>query len=264
MFVDIHTHILPFVDDGSESWETSIQMIQQAEKQGVVTMIATPHILSENDYRIEDDIISKYQELKKRMKESNLKIKLYLGSEIYAQPDMTLNHKISTYNNNKKYFLVEFPMTSIPRFVADKFFEFIVSEKIPIIAHPERNLGFQNKTRLAYDFVQRGALMQINSLSILGKHGSAAKQIAFKLISHHLAHFVASDCHDPEHRTVNLAQAYDVVVKNWDKTTADLLFYHNPNKILKAEKIEPLEPIPIDDELKQPFWKRINFFNKKY
>ena len=128
-------------------------------------------------------------------------MKLFLGSEIYVQPDMTLNHQISTINNNNKYFLVEFPMTSIPRFVAEKFFSFIVDDKIPVIAHPERNIGFQKKPNLAYEFVQRGALLQINARSISGKHGERARLVAHKLISNNLAHFVASDCHDPHCQT---------------------------------------------------------------
>ncbi len=261
MIVDIHTHILPYVDDGAENWDVSLELLEQAESQGVVAMVATPHILSENDYRVEDDIISKYRELKKRAKENNLKIKLYLGCEIYAQPDMTLDHKISTYNNNKKYFLVEFPMTSIPRFVAEKFFNFILSGKIPIIAHPERNAGFVNKPSLAYEFVQRGALLQVNALSILGKHGSKSKALAYQLISHNLVHFVASDTHDPEKRSVRMAECYNLVVGQWGLDRAKSLFYENPAKAIKGVKIVSPEPILLQDEQKQPFWKKMKLFN---
>lgn len=261
MIVDIHTHILPYVDDGAESWDDSLELLGQAESQGVLAMVATPHILSENDYRIEEDIISKYRELKKRARENNLKIQLYLGCEIYAQPDMTLDHKISTYNNNKKYFLVEFPMTSIPRFVAEKFFNFILAEKIPVIAHPERNAGFINKPSLAYEFVQRGALLQINAMSLLGKHGSKSKALAHQLISHNLAHFIASDTHDPERRSVRMAECYNLVVDQWGQDKAKSLFYDNPAKVIKGVKIESPEPIPLQDEQKQPFWKKMKLFN---
>ena len=186
MLIDIHTHIIPYIDDGADNWEQSLELLKQGERDGIVAAVATPHVLSENDYRIENAIISKFSELKQRANNNHFKMKLYLGSEIYVQPDMTLDHQISTINNNNKYFLVEFPMTSIPRFVADKFFDFIVDDKIPIIAHPERNLGFQNKTILAFEFVQRGALMQINACSLLGKHGERAKALAFRLISNDL------------------------------------------------------------------------------
>ncbi|MBD3287373.1 hypothetical protein GF337_01100 [candidate division KSB1 bacterium] len=261
MIVDIHTHILPYVDDGAENWDVSLELLQQAESQGVIAMVATPHILNENDYRLEENIITKYRELKKRARENNLKIKLYLGCEIYAQPDMTLDHKISTYNNNQKYFLVEFPMTSIPQFVAQKFFDLILEEKTPIIAHPERNAGFINKPSLAYEFVQRGALMQINALSLLGKHGSKPKDLAYKLISYNLAHFVASDSHDPEKRSVRMAECYEIVASQWGAEKAKMLFYENPAKAIKGISIDREEPIPLHEEQKQSFWKRMKLFN---
>lgn len=263
MLIDIHTHILPYIDDGAENWNVSLELLKQGEEQGILAAVATPHILSEIDYRIEDEIISNFLELKKRAKQHHLKIKLYLGSEIYVHPDMTLNHKISTINNKNKYFLVEFPMNSIPRFIAEKFFNFILEEKVPIIAHPERNIGFQSKPMIAYDFVQRGALMQINALSLLGKHGERAKSLAFKLISNNLAHFVASDCHDARHRSMKLVESYEIISRNWGKEVADLLFYKNPLKVIKGQKIELLEPLPIEKKNKKSFWQKLKMFKSK-
>lgn len=257
MFIDIHTHIIPYVDDGATSWEHSIELLKQGEKDGIVAAIATPHILSENDYKIEKDIISKFGELKKLAKDKGLKMKLFLGSEIYVQPDMTLTHQISTINNNNKYFLVEFPMTSIPRFVAEKFFSFIVDDKIPVIAHPERNIGFQKKPNLAYEFVQRGALLQINARSISGKHGERARLVAHKLISNNLAHFVASDCHDPNRRSMTLKESFDIAAKNWGSSMAKLLFFENPKLLINGQKIEPLEPSPIVSESKRSFIQKL-------
>ena len=262
MLIDIHTHIIPYIDDGAENWEQSLELLANGEKEGIIAAVATPHILSENDYQIEKDIISRFAELKQKAKDHNLKMKLFLGSEIYVQPDMTLDHQISTINNNKRYFLVEFPMTSIPRFVAEKFFHFIVDEKIPIIAHPERNIGFYNKSMLAYEFVQRGALMQINALSLIGKHGERAKSIAFKFISHNLVHFIASDCHNPKHRSMSLIESYEVVLKNWGENIAKMLFYENPQKVINGQRIEPLEPIPFKEERKESFWQKLKNFNK--
>lgn len=263
MLIDIHAHIIPYIDDGADDWEESLELLTQGEKEGITAVVATPHILSENDYLIEKEIISKFLELKQKAKAQHLKMKLYLGSEIYVQPDMTLNHKISTINNTEKYFLVEFPMNNIPRFVADKFFNFIVDEKIPIIAHPERNIGFQNNPILAYEFVQRGALMQINANSLLGKHGDRAKSLAFKLISNDLAHIIASDCHNPNHRSMSLIESYKIVEKNWGKYIAKLLFFVNPQYVIKGQKIESWEPQPVGDESQKSLFKKLIFFKNK-
>lgn len=262
MFIDVHTHILPYVDDGSDTWETSLELLRQGEKEGVVAAIATPHVLSEADYKYEADIITKFNELKQRANDAKLKIQLFLGCEIYVQPDMTLEHKISTINHNGKYFLVEFPMTSIPRFVAEKFFDFIVDEKVPIVAHPERNIGFMNRPNLAFEFVQRGALMQVNSPSIIGKHGNKAQQLAFQFIENDLVHFVGSDCHNPNHRSMALKEAYNIVYNQWGKEKADLLFYENAKNMINGQDIHFFEPVPIGEE-KKSIWQRLAYFTKK-
>ncbi len=260
--VDIHSHILPYIDDGADDWDSSLTMLKNAEAEGIVAIVATPHILHNNDFKIESRIISTYKELCQRAKDAGLKIKIYLGCEIYAQPDTSLDYKIATLNSNKKYFLIEFPMNSIPQFVPDQFFNFIVNEKIPIVAHPERNIGFQKRPQLIYEYVQRGALMQINEGSLRGRYGEMAKQLSFKMIENNLAHFVASDGHKPNSRTVTLAESYKVIVEKYNKDLADQLYYSDAIKAIKGETIQTNSPIPIEEDLKPKFWQRWKLFRK--
>src|SRR3990172_7905031 len=146
-------------------------MLRQGEEDGIKEVAITHHILSNLDFQREAEIITKFKEVKKRIEIEKIKIKVHLGSELYSQVDMELDHTISTYNDNKKYFLVEFPMQGVPRFVEEYFFEIITRGKIPVIAHPERNLGIIRNPERAYNFVQRGALLQMNAGSIVGRHG---------------------------------------------------------------------------------------------
>lgn len=261
--IDIHSHILPYIDDGSDDWESSLTMLKNAEKEGIVAIVATPHILSENDFNTEKQIIETYLELQRRVEAEGLKIKIYLGCEIYAQHDTSLDHKIATLNNNKKYFLVEFPMGAIPRFVPEMFFNFIVNEKIPIVAHPERNMGFQKRPSLVYDYIQRGAFMQINEGSLRGRYGQHAQMLAVKMIENNLVHIVASDGHKPNSRTVTLLQSYNVIADNFGKDKAELLFYLNPKRAINGEPLANDSPIPIEGELKPGFWQRIKMLKKK-
>ncbi|MBN2008680.1 hypothetical protein JW960_05000 [candidate division KSB1 bacterium] len=258
--IDIHTHIIPYVDDGADDWATALALLQQGEKDGIKAAVATPHILSEIDYRLEPEIIKNFKELKVRAEDAGIKMKLYLGCEIYVQPDMTLEHTLSTLNQTGKYFLTEFPMNAIPRFVAEKFFELIIADKVPIVAHPERNIGFMSKPMIAYEFVQRGALMQVNAPSLLGKHGEKARQLAFTLIEHNLVHFLGSDCHRPSHRSMGLREAYKVIVDNWGTETAKNICFENARKMLNGESIEIPEPIPIEEMEKPSIWKRVRTF----
>jgi protein-tyrosine phosphatase len=261
--VDIHSHILPYIDDGADNWDNSLTMLKNAEKEGIIAIVATPHILHNNDHKLEPKIISTYSELCQRTEDAGLKIKIYLGCEIYAQPDTSIDYQIATFNNNKKYFLIEFPMNSIPQFVPEQFFNFIVNEKIPIVAHPERNLGFQKRPQLIYEYVQRGALMQINEGSMRGRYGEMAKLLAFKMIENNLAHFVASDGHKPNSRTVTLSESYNLILEKFGKQAANRLFADNPIKAIKGEPILIGAPVQIDGELKPSFWKRLKLFKKR-
>jgi protein-tyrosine phosphatase len=260
---DIHSHILPYIDDGADDWDSSLTMLKNAEEEGIIAIVATPHILHNNDFKIEPKIISTHKELCQRAKDAGLKIKIYLGCEIYAQPDTLIDHQISTINSNNKYFLIEFPMNSIPQFVPDQFFNFIVNEKIPIVAHPERNLGFQKRPQLVYEYVQRGALMQINEGSLRGRYGEMAELLAYKMIENNLAHFVASDGHKPNSRTVTLAESYNIITEKYGKAIANQLFYANPVKAIKGEPIQTNTPVPIEGALKPGFWQWMTFFKKR-
>ncbi|MFQ5707385.1 MAG: tyrosine-protein phosphatase [bacterium] len=244
--IDIHSHVLPKIDDGPNSWEDTLAMLHQAEEDGIAEVAITHHIVSNMDYRREEEIILKFKELKERIAFEKIKIKIHLGSEIYAQPDMELYHSISTYNDNKKYFLVEFPMQGIPRFVADRFFDLILEGLVPIVAHPERNLGIIRNPQRAYEFVQRGALLQMNAGSILGRHGEPVKDTAEILLNGNLIHFVGSDGHNTRRRPLKLRAAREAVASGWGEARAALLFRENPQKALAGQEITISEPLPVE------------------
>lgn len=248
--IDIHSHVLPKIDDGPVTWEDTMAMLRQAEEDGTKEVAITHHILSNLDYEREGEIITKFKELQERIKIEKIGIKIHLGAEIYSQPDMELCHTISTYNDNKKYFLVEFPMQGIPTFVADHFFALISDGMVPIIAHPERNGGVIRKPERAYEFVQRGALLQMNAGSILGRHGAPVKDTATILLNSDLVHFVGSDGHNTKRRPLQLGAARNAVAEGWGEYRANLLFQENPGKVIAGEPINPQEPLPIQPLLK--------------
>ena len=153
-------------------------------------------------------------------------------------------------------------MNSIPQFVPDQFFNFIVNEQTPIVAHPERNIGFQKRPQLIYEYVQRGALMQLNEGSLRRRYGEMAQLLAFKMTENNLAHFIASDGHKPNSRTVTLAESYHLIHEKFGKQIANRLFADNPLKAIKGEAIQIGAPVPIDGELRPSFWKRWRLFNR--
>ena len=133
--IDIHTHILPLVDDGATSFEMAIQMIKQEVNDGVKTIFLTPHYVKNTEFDIDLEIINKtFEELKEKVKELELDVELILGREVYFRDN--LDYDLYTLNNSK-YILVEFPMKSYFD-IEEAIYNLNVSGYKPIIAHIER------------------------------------------------------------------------------------------------------------------------------
>lgn len=243
---DIHSHLLPEIDDGAQSWEETMGMVYQAYETGTTHLAITHHILSISDYQREDEILAKFEELKARLEQAKIPLTVFLGSELYYQHNLELDHQISTYNNNGRYFLVEFPMQGIPKFVDEKFFEFVIDGKVPILAHPERNLGILQNPSRAYEFVQRGVLLQVNAGSLLGRHGEGIKQLAIALLNARLVHFIGSDGHNTRSRPIVVKEAFEMIVERWGEKVARMLFKSNPEKAMRGEEIKIPEPLPLE------------------
>jgi protein-tyrosine phosphatase len=228
--IDIHTHILPNVDDGSDSIETSIEMLKDAKEQGVTHIILTPHaILNSSTYLSKEELQTKYDEFIKKIED--IGIKVYLGSEIYYTEKSykkLLKNELKTINDSK-YFIMEFPMhhhTDIDEIMYDAK----IKGFNPILAHPER-YNFLKVDDVAS--IKQNALIQVNTTSILGNHGRSIKKFAFELMKNNLVDFVSSDCHNPHERNVNLEKTYKIVSKKFGKNYADKIFRINQEKLIE-------------------------------
>ena len=177
--VDIHSHILNNIDDGSKSIEESIRILKEYEKINITDVVLTPHYVYEGNYIIQNKEKEKlFNELKKNVQKEKININLYLGNEVYACDnviDLLNENKISTINNSK-YLLIEFPI-----YVEDKqqfniIYNIVLSGYIPIIAHPERYKYVVKNFDILNEYINLGALLQINKDSLFGKYGKEAKK----------------------------------------------------------------------------------------
>ncbi len=243
--IDTHNHVIPYIDDGAEDWNTSLQMLKEAESDGITELICTPHVLSNKDLEREQKFLDKFEELKHRAGEANIAITLHVGSEMYVQPDYKFHHKLATLAQNGRYFLIEFPMSMIPPFVAERFFDLFSDQLVPIIAHPERNGGILRDISYAYNFVEKGTLLQVTAGSLLGVFGSEVRTVAHQLMDANLVHIIATDAHDLTRRKLKLRRAYDYVSEKWGPERAELLFTTNPKKVIRGDTIEAGSPLPL-------------------
>ncbi len=243
--IDTHNHVIPFVDDGAEDWNTSLQMLKGAEEDGITELVCTPHVLSNKDLQQEQKFLDKFYELKQRASDAHISIKLHVGSEMYVQPDYQFHHKLATLAQNGRYFLIEFPMSMIPPFASERFFDLFSEQYVPIIAHPERNGGILRDISHAYNFVEKGTLLQVTAGSLLGVFGSEVRTMAHQLMDANLVHIIATDAHDLTRRKLKLRRAYDYVSEKWGPERADMLFRSNPQKVINGETIEVGSPLPL-------------------
>ncbi len=259
-FIDTHSHILANCDDGAPNWEISLEMLRDAEKDGITELVCTPHILSRGELENEKELWSLYEEFLELARKAQISLKIHMGSELYVYPELKIEKRMSTLAQNGKYFLVEFPMALIPEFVPQLFFDLLMEGKTPVIAHPERNGGFIENPKKAYEFVERGSLLQVTAGSLLGIFGRTIQTLSEQLINANLVHVIASDAHNLSSRPLRLREAYLVVQEKWGEERARALCYENPKKIIQGQEINIGEPVSINFTDKKSLTGKIKSF----
>lgn len=227
--IDIHTHILPNVDDGSPDMQQSVAMLKEAEKQGITDIVLTPHYRA--DYvTVREDLEKKFAEFKKFAKKEQIGVGLYLGQEIYAFEglDKSLETgKLLTVNGGK-HVLVEFSLRHAMD-IAETVYMLVSHGYIPIVAHIERYP--YSDLFLAREVKDLGGLIQVNADSLFGIRRHKYKRKIVAMVKEGLVDFVASDMH---FKRVNRMQAaYLKIEKKFGRETADKLFTENAKNIIK-------------------------------
>jgi protein-tyrosine phosphatase len=236
--VDIHTHVLPGLDDGAGTLEQGFEMLKLAAANGTTDLVATPHSNAEfqfDDQRIEEA----FQGLSAL---SSGIINLYRGCDCHLNlqnlEDALVRPTKYTLNRSR-YLLVELPDFLGPSVVWEQLKALINARIVPIITHPERNVSLQSSVNRLKGWVQGGCLVQVTAQSFLGRFGSLARRTAESLMNSDMVHFVASDAHDCLDRPPDLSQAYAHVSSRWGQETAQRLFIDSPAAAIGDEVIEP-------------------------
>lgn len=232
--VDIHTHILYGVDDGADSIETAIEMLNNAVASDVSAVVLTPHCnhpAVERDNYATSDINERFKKLKEAA--HDIPIDIYLGAEAHATkelPELLDNGLIPTIGGTK-YLLTEF-MEDVQKDYCDDMLKEITSRGlIPIIAHPERYHIICNAPRLVLDWLDLGCHLQLTAASITGGFGKTVKKTADFLLGNDLVCCVASDAHGTKTRTNLLTDVHSYLSLYYSKQYADLLLRYNPECI---------------------------------
>lgn len=234
--IDIHSHILPNMDDGSSSWDISLKMCQQAYEDGIKTIVATPHTLNGIYDNYPKVIEEKVKTLNQKLKESNIPLQILPGSEVHLRDDIIEKIKkqeILTLNKNN-YILLEFSTTQIPLQIEEILFQIQIMGITPILSHVERNLEFQHQPALLANLIQKGALAQLTAASLCGAFGTKIRKLSQELLANGLIYCIASDAHsDSEQgRSPTLSKAVSEASKIIGYQPAQDLVQTNPQKII--------------------------------
>ena len=243
--IDLHSHILPGIDDGAPDWDTSIEMCKIAVADGVHTMVATPHMLDGVHNVKRQTILDHVGQLQSRLNEMNIKLTVLPGADVHIGMkfvQLLESGSLVTVNDTGKYVLVEFPHEVLPSGIDQLLYSIQVAGAVPIITHPERQSEVQRKPEVVFKWVTQGNLVQVTAASITGELGKTAKACSHSLLQGGLVHIIASDAHSSTWRAPGLSKAKKVVAEMLSPAQAEEMVTVLPQKVIDGDYIEIPEP----------------------
>lgn len=203
--VELHSHLIPGVDDGVQTLDEALETLKVFEKMGYTKVITTPHIMADFYKNGPHNLIPKLQELKNYVKENGLSIELEVAAEYMiddALEEKIKNNDLLSFGGNNKYILVEMPFLEEARNFKAVIFELQILGYKPILAHPERYTYYHQKKEKFEELVDKGILLQLNNLSLIGYYSPHVLKMAEFIINKKLHSFVGSDAHNVRHAAI--------------------------------------------------------------
>jgi protein-tyrosine phosphatase len=242
--IDIHSHILPGVDDGANTIYDSIDMAKQAVSEGIHTIIATPHHRNGKYENVKSDILPLVKEVNDRLREEQINLEVLPGQECRIYGEILEDYQkgdILTLNQVSQYLFVEFPSSSVPRYAEKLLYDIQVAGITPVIVHPERNAELIERPEKLYKFVQGGTATQLTASSLTGYFGKNIQKFSQQMIQANLTHFIASDAHNIHNRTFKMEEAMDYIEKKYG---IDMVYYFTENAELLIDGKNIYKEIP--------------------
>lgn len=244
-YIDIHSHILPGMDDGARDIEESLLMAAMAERDGIEAMVATPHVIKGVFDNNKEDILDKVGALNEIIKEKGINLRVFAGAEYRLESDLPqrlADGELLTINDTGRYLLIELSDVMVPEYTSRILYELQMQGVTPIIAHPERNSIFAKLPQLLLAFTQRGILAQVTSTSITGLFGRRAAKAANKMLADGSVQILASDAHTSNKRAPLMSEAFRSVERQWGAQYAQLLGCENPEHIISGQVVKHVRP----------------------
>ena len=248
--IDLHNHILPNVDDGACGLHETIEMLQIAVKDGIHTIIATPHYCVPR-YRVPQKIIQeKVRQINNLAKQHGLPIEIFPGREMMLDTTIlnTIKQEVTCTLAGTDYMLIELPMYEWKDYYRDIIYELHVMGYVPILAHAERYPYFWEEPSKINDLLQEGVLIQINSGSVLGMWGKTVQKTTRTFLKHGIVQFIGSDAHNSKERPPTLSKAVSVINKI-QPCLGERLLFNGELLIMNKEVVSNSEKITLSKSI---------------
>lgn len=235
--IDIHSHILPAVDDGAQNLDEALELLRLAQDDGVKVQFLTPHMRPPRYTNEAVTIRQAFEDFSQVVVKHGLNIKLRLSAEVRVGPEIMPLLQRDDFPwlgiwQGKKAFLLEMPHGQVPAGTINVIKWLLQRDILPVIAHPERNREFQSNSKLLQDFIDAGCLVQITASSLTGKFGDKPESAAIHLLKKDLVTFMATDSHNTFHRPPDLKAGYERAKELFGNEKAWSLVHEAPAKLL--------------------------------
>ncbi len=261
--IDLHSHILPGVDDGAPDLETALAMASMAEDDGISVMACTPHFmpgLYDNEAR---DIRHRIATLNNHIHNAGIKLQLVVGADAHIRPDFLAclrEGRLLTLNDSR-YVLVEPPHDLMPKRLEDLFFNLQMAGYVPILTHPERLRWIEQNYPAVVELARSGVWMQITAGSLTGHFGRRPHYWSRRMLAEGLVSILASDAHNLKSRPPLLREAFSVAESEVGYGEAVNLVVTRPACILDDASADEIPPLPdakvAPAEATEPLWRRL-------
>ncbi len=254
VMVDLHCHLLPEIDDGSKSMETSLRLAKEATENGVTHALLTPHHMNGRYVNHKQDVIRRTQEFQEQLKAHNIPLTVFPGQEVRINGQLLEaldEDDILFADTGNRYLMLEFPDDDVPNYTSRMIFDLQQRGITPVIVHPERNAKIMAKPDLLYQLLKKGCLSQITASSYVGTFGKKVEKFSRQLIEAGQGYVFASDAHDLPRRKYEMRQAFDKLQHEFSSELTQQ-YQNNARSIINGANVALNEPQTI--KKRKIFW----------
>ena len=245
--VDMHSHIIWNVDDGPNTIEQSIQMLEQAVKEGITKIIATPHSCHPQYDVNYETVKNKLEKLQQELDKMGIPLTLYSGHEVRLSEKMITHYNTKQIHAlaNSNYLLLELPSYTVPHYTTTIIHALLSEGITPIIAHPERNKAIIERPVYLERLIHAGAKAQITASSLAGYFGRKIQKFSLNLVKANLVHTYGSDVHHITMRPFLFQKGLHFLEKKKQFDAIDILLENN-ERIIKNKPFIHSEPFELN------------------